>query len=285
MTWSDPEPMPVRWSDKPVLAISGDGQDVYIAFNGPSRGDSYVGQSHDGGDTWAATKITNNDRYFFAGGGLVALDGTVTFAENTFNQHYTSKVHEVVETSLDLGVNWSVVQVDVTMRQPDCTSQGCPNGFYGFVPALAGDASGHLLDVYVGSRKPRGPQRTYVRRSNDGGLTWSTRDAVSRAGTNAGLPMAVGGATDDMRVAFVDQRSGRWNVWYRSSTDGGVTWGPSLRLSNALNGPPYVTPRGFGEIYGDYGEIDITSSGKTIATWGEAGSYLGPGGIWLNSAR
>jgi hypothetical protein len=27
----------------------------------------------------------------------------------------------------------------------------------------------------------------------------------------------------------------------------------------------YVYAGGFGEIYGDYGEIDITSAGKTIA--------------------
>jgi hypothetical protein len=46
-----------------------------------------------------------------------------------------------------------------------------------------------------------------------------------------------------------------------------------------------VSGRGFGEIYGDYGEIDITTHGKTVATWGEAGSYYGPGGIWFNRSR
>lgn len=34
--------------------------------------------------------------------------------------------------------------------------------------------------------------------------------------------------------------------------------------------------------FGDYGEIAITSSGKTIATWGEGLSYNGPGGAWFN---
>jgi hypothetical protein len=36
------------------------------------------------------------------------------------------------------------------------------------------------------------------------------------------------------------------------------------------------------EAYGDYGEIAITSGGKTIAIWGEGDSYTGPGGTWYN---
>jgi hypothetical protein len=39
------------------------------------------------------------------------------------------------------------------------------------------------------------------------------------------------------------------------------------------------------EFYGDYGEIVITSSGKTIAAWGEGFSWLGPGGVWFNRQK
>jgi hypothetical protein len=46
--------------------------------------------------------------------------------------------------------------------------------------------------------------------------------------------------------------------------------------------PGYINANGFDEIYGDYGEIAITSAGKTIATWGEGFSYTGPGGTWFN---
>ena len=47
----------------------------------------------------------------------------------------------------------------------------------------------------------------------------------------------------------------------------------------------YVRAHGFGEIYGDYGEAAITSSGATIAVWGEGYSYNGPGGTWFNLQR
>ena len=47
----------------------------------------------------------------------------------------------------------------------------------------------------------------------------------------------------------------------------------------------YIGANGFGEIYGDYGEIAVTNIGKTIATWGEGFSYTGPGGSWFNIQR
>jgi len=284
-TWSKPVHMHVPWSDKPVLAVSPDGQDVYVAFNGPSSGDSYVGVSHDGGDAFAPVKVTRNNRSFFAGAGFVAADGTVTFAENNTNQDHTGNVHEIAETSIDGGSHWTVSQVDVTPRQPDCTSAGCYDGFYGSVPGLAGDANGDLTMVYVGALVRRGPQRAFVRRSTDGGLTWSVRERISARGANAVSPTAVGAGPGDVRVWFMDDRTGRFNTWYRSSTDSGITWSQPARLSNAISGPPYVGPRGFPEDYGDYGEIDVTSDGHTVATWGEAPSLHGPGGTWFNRSK
>jgi hypothetical protein len=73
-----------------------------------------------------------------------------------------------------------------------------------------------------------------------------------------------------------------WNVWYRSSADGGVTWTAPVKISDVTSGASYKTANGFLEPYGDYGETAITSVGKTIATWGEGNSYTGPGGVWVN---
>ncbi len=57
-TWSKPVPVygNVAWQDKPLLASSADGKDVYVAFNGPNAGDAYVAFSHDGGKTWDQRK-------------------------------------------------------------------------------------------------------------------------------------------------------------------------------------------------------------------------------------
>jgi hypothetical protein len=59
-----------------------------------------------------------------------------------------------------------------------------------------------------------------------------------------------------------------------------------MKISDAPAGAAgYVGPSGFAEVYGDYGEIGVTSAGKTFATWGEGFSYTGPGGTWFNVQR
>jgi hypothetical protein len=55
-----------------------------------------------------------------------------------------------------------------------------------------------------------------------------------------------------------------------------------VKISDASAGAGYKHADGFDEVYGDYGEIAITSNGMSIATWGEAFSYTGPGGVWFN---
>jgi hypothetical protein len=49
-----------------------------------------------------------------------------------------------------------------------------------------------------------------------------------------------------------------------------------------VSGAEYKTEDGYLDVYGDYGEIDVTNSGKTIAVWGEGFSWIGPGGSWFN---
>jgi hypothetical protein len=78
---------------------------------------------------------------------------------------------------------------------------------------------------------------------------------------------------------------GQWKVWYRTSADLGRTWSARERISDAVSGTAYQHPKGFDEVYGDYGEIAITSNGDTVATWGEGNSYVSPGGVWFNRQR
>jgi hypothetical protein len=85
------------------------------------------------------------------------------------------------------------------------------------------------------------------------------------------------------RLFYTDNRGGAWNTYARSSTDGGQTWSGETDISDADAGATYKTAAGFASPYGDYGALDVTNTGKTVAVWGEGASFSnGPGGIWFN---
>jgi len=175
--------------------------------------------------------------------------------------------------------------VDTLELGVPCTSKGCYADFYDSGPALAADGDDDLVMIYDGASKPEGPRAVYARSSTDDGATWSDPVRLSRSGVNSAFPAATGFGDGEIRLWFMDQRTGRWNVWYRSSSDLGATWTKPVRISDATSGTAYTTRAGFAEAYGDYGEIAITSEGKTVAVWAEGVSYAGPGGVWFNRER
>jgi hypothetical protein len=288
-TWSDPVPIHpgVSWGDKPNMAVSPDGLDLYILFNGPSGGDVHAAVSHDAGLTWTTTRVTDGDRYYFDYGGVVLPDGRTLLPHISFS--YTGPggapegpilIHVIA--SDDGGETWTDLVVDELEVGTECTSRGCYEDYYDSGPVLAMDPEGELVIVYNGAAEPIGPRTVYARSSTDGGLTWSDRVRISRVGVNAAFPAAVGGGDDEVRLWFMDQRTGRWNVWYTTTSDLGATWDSPIRISDATSGTVYKNRRGFVEAYGDYGEIAITSEGNTVAVWGEGISLTGPGGVWFN---
>ena len=286
-TWTHPITLKapaIAFGDKPALAISPTGHDVYVAWN---ASDSYISVSHDFGASFAAPVKTNMDsRYWFAYAGAVAPNGTVTFAETSYTQSNTGPVRVVAIRSTDGGRHWHNILIDTVSQQPPCVSAGCPLEFYGPSSPMAMDSTGRLVVMYQGASVPSGPQRVYVRSSTNGGLTWSRRTDLDGGplGTNAAFGGAAGTGTGDFRLWYQDDRNGAagWNTWYRSSKDGGKTWSAEVRLSNRTSGAPYKSAAGYGQPYSDYGEVAITNTGATIAVWGEGPSYDGPGGTWYD---
>lgn len=106
---------------------------------------------------------------------------------------------------------------------------------------------------------------------------------LSSATEHATAPLMESAGAGSVRVAYYETAgSNAWNVWYRTSSDGGQTWSATAKISDATGGTVYKSSAGFLEVYGDYGEMAITSAGKTVAIWGEGQSYAGPGGSWFN---
>jgi hypothetical protein len=295
-TWSAPVPVygNVSWNDKPTIAVSDNGVDVYISFNGPTGGDPWMAQSHDSGATWTQTKLVDSNRYFFDFDSDVAADGTVYFAETSIlyggggNKGTTpsGQIEEHVFISRDRGATWENRTIASVWPGIACVAAGCTPDFYLGHIALSVDGSNNVVALFDGAPAAGGLQTISSERSTDGGRTWSAPLTLSATGETTSAPAIESRGSGDVRAWYYQTSGGgnvdAWNVWYRSSTDGGASWTAAVKISDAAGGAVYKTAAGFGEVYGDYGEIGITNTGKSIAIWGEGISYTGPGGVWFN---
>jgi BNR repeat-like domain len=295
-TWTAPVHVygKVSWTDKPEITMSASGKDVYVSWNGPQGGDLYVGQSHDFGATWTQQKLSDDKRYYYAYDARVLSDGTVFFSESSLvyaglkNIASRSEVWHHAIISRDKGTTWENVVVAKVPNGEACVAAGCGPDFYTGQTSVVSDAPGHLVFAYEGPVVEGGPQRVYVSTSSNGGRTWSAGTPLSVNGENATGPRLASSGGGNVRMWYMQTSGGddpdAWNVWYRTSTNGGSTWSAPVKLNDAPGGAAgYVNADGsFDEVYGDYGEIAVTSAGKTIATWGEGLSWIGPGGTWFN---
>ncbi len=72
----------------------------------------------------------------------------------------------------------------------------------------------------------------YYRRSTDGGATWEPETRLTNApGPSQRPSLAVVG--DELHTVWFDGRDGNAEVYAKQSEDGGETWGPDTRLTNA----------------------------------------------------
>jgi hypothetical protein len=284
----------VSWNDKPVIAVSDNGQDVYVSFNGPTGGDPWAVVSHDAGATWTQTKLVDSNRYYFAFDADVAPNGTVYFAETSIlyggggNKGTTPSgtIDEHVFVLRPGQTTWEDHLVASILPGLACTADGCPPDFYLGHSALSVDANNNVVLLYDGATSAGGLQRIYSQRSTDNGANWLANVFLSPSGEEATAPAVESRGSGDVRAWWQQTAGGgnadQWNTWYSSSTNGGGTWTAPVKISDAGGGAAYKTANGYLEIYGDYGEIAITNLGKTIAIWGEGLSYTGPGGVWFN---
>ncbi len=118
--------------------------------------------------------------------------------------------------------------LDVSAAAPGCKDEECGEGYLGAQVALTSDADGTLYALWSAGNAAQGAQRIYFSSSTNGGDSWLPKISVSYAdaGVEHAFPAIVAGASGDVRIAWMDRRrSPDWNTYYRSSSNGGATWG------------------------------------------------------------
>lgn len=276
-------------TDKPILTVRG--PHVYVAFNHAQK--VWVAASHDGGATFTNTQVNANGKlgWSMAGGGVVAPNGNVYFSWAGYKQNGGARgdVYLYVNRSTDGGATWSNHLVDTSGAPPTCpTSYGCGWAYLGAQMTLATDAAGTLYGLWNANLADFAPNRMYFAKSTDG-VTWTPKAEVSTApnGVHHNFPAIVAGAAGEVRITWMDARAPNayWNVYYRSSTNGGASWSAETDISSAVSGYPYINHDGFRFPFGDYFEIDMDAQGVTHAIFGQGYSYDSPGSIWYTRGR
>ncbi len=279
-------------TDKPILAVRG--QDVYVSYNHTQT--AYVTSSHDGGATFTEVKINQNAKlgWSLASGGTVTPNGNIYFSWDGYEANGGAKgnVNLYVSSSSDHGATWATRTMDVSSSPPDCSAFNCGWAFLGPAITLTSNSSGKLYVLWNAGSVAKGPERIYFAASSDGGVTWSARRDVSTApaGTHHAFPALAAAGNGDVRIAWMDARAAnggmdRWNVYYRSSTNGGSTWSAEKDISTYVSGYTYIFQDGYRFPFGDYFEMDIDPAGTAHVVWGEGYDYDFPGSIWYSQGK
>ena len=283
-----------RGLDKIALAAR-DG-DVYLVYHSQQK--IWASVSHDRGDEWRVVQPIHNTNSTFGvslpSGAAIDSKGVAYFSWNGVNRPGQAKgtINLYVTKTADGGTTWTTSVVGQSAAPPPC---GCGGwDFWGAQMAIGVDDQDRVYTLWNANAVGKAPQRMYFAHSTDG-ETWSNPVDISLAptGANNAFPAVVATGDGDVRLAWMDDRNGhdaggddpaaRWNVYYRRSSDGGLSWSAETKVSAFVAGYAYklaAPADGFLQPYGDYFELDINAAGKTVAIWGEGNSYAGPGNVW-----
>ncbi len=162
----------------------------------------------------------------------------------------------------------------VSAPPPRCAVSGCYPDFFAATGAIAIDGAGGMAFAYSFSSVTNGPKSLLVSTSS-AGLNWTAPTLVNELGDSNVPQIDRGPVSGDFRLAWQDNRTGKFNTWYARSGDGGTTWSTHVRLSNLASGAPYKSAARYTFTDGDYFGIAVSSTGIAHVIWGEAdGSSL-----------
>jgi len=287
-TWSAAVPANVdikeSWTDKVGLAVQG--ERVYVSFSIAQR--YYVSVSADGGRSFTTVQLNSRSKdtgWTLTSGGVVDSKGNVYFSWVGIHKSGNALgPQEVFLTkSTDAGRTWSFITLAEDLPPgPDCSDFSCGWDFWGPQTVVSVDTADNVYVAYNAGVVDRGPPFVWFQASTDGGRTWTARSTVHADGESEAFhlfPAIEGGSRNQVHVSWMDNRLGRFNVYYRTSADRGATWSTETIL-NADLGFRYQSADGFEFTYGDYYGIARDSRGGIHVAWGEGPDYAGPGNVF-----
>ena len=202
-------------SEFPSIAVSGSALHVLWHDNRDGNYEIYYKRSTDAGINWGAdirlTNSTGSSQY-----PSVTVSGQFVHAVWMDVRDGNREIY--YKRSSDGGSNWGA---DVRLTTNTSISQE---------PSVS--ASGTLVHV-VWEDYRDGNYEIYYKRSTDGGVNWGADTRLTNSANYSSLS-SVSVSGTNVHVAWIDERDGNSEVYYKRSTDDGVNWGTDTRLTNSI---------------------------------------------------
>ncbi len=262
----------------PSVAVDGGGK-LHVAWSDDRSGSRklYYSNSTDAGTTWspdweiggAAATANEYDPAVAVDRSGGARDGSVYVVW----RELVTDPDVYLRRSPDRGASWL----------PRVRVDGAPAGVPSTAPTVAVDATGQLFVGWADIRNASGLQ-VFVRRSSDGGATWSTETQVSQTPANNALATLAAGP-GHAYVAWKEMVPATLvaSLWVARTSDGGATWTNTL-----VDTGPAPTDRQAPQVYaGPDGSVHLIwiGSGASGITAIRASHSTDGGATWSAAAR
>lgn len=198
----------------PLIAVSGSNLHVIWREDFTGNTEVYYKRSTDGGITWSSDiNLTNTPGY----SQCLAL---AVFGNNVYIAWQEASPSEIYyKRSTDNGTTW-----DTNTRLTYSSGESV------YPKIAAAGPNTHL--VWQDNRD--GNAKIFYKHSTNNGLNWSDDICLTNGAASSYEPViAVSGS--NLHVTWFDNRDGNFEIFYKRSTDNGLTWEPDTQLTNTGN--------------------------------------------------
>ena len=256
---------------------------LYVVWTDFGAGGIRAAGSGDGGETWSSpVRVSLPNTSAQGAWPVVAPDGRLYVAWTRFAMGRVSieaarssdggrSFHQLAPASVD----------QVRPEDPDATSTCARSALNGFIryapfPQIAVGPDGALHVVYSYDPDGAGVGDTvdvFYRRSTDRGASWDPELRLNddETLTDQFFPTLGVGASNVVSASWYDRRLDPANLlidhYRRLSQDGGLTWGPSERVSDTST-PVYLDPAMATCYHSDY-DTHLQDSTRALVQWSD----------------
>jgi len=202
-------------SENNAWCIAASGNDVHVVWYDDRDGNDeiYYRQSTDGGSSWEAdTRLTDNSAYSYIP--TVSVSDQIVHLVWVDTRDGNDEIY--YKRSTDGGSSW---EADTRLSNNFAAS---------YYPSIS--ASG-LVVLVVWEDNREGNNEIYCKSSADGGINWGAETRLTSNSAASNNP-SVAVSSSFMHVVWQDNRDANREIYYKCSTDGGVSWGTDIQLTN-----------------------------------------------------